>query len=178
MVDRFGLQAAIETKVVGHVGEIPPARRHVGSALTDFVKLKRAFDVVTFPRRHRRLAFIIHVELGEMEFLELRLRVERVDVTRATLHHQKDARLRSWSEMCLGFAVLIRRHIIRQQRSQRDTAKRSTESVECAATGNGGVEAEHDRCGWMLENLSGQSTTRAVPYATFLPFLSDLRASA
>ena len=85
------LATAVETEIVGDLGEVRPIGRHVGAALTDLVKRKRALDVVAFAAFHRGFLLSLADELLEVQARESRLGVEGVDVRRAALHHQENA---------------------------------------------------------------------------------------
>ena len=67
---------------------------HFGPRFPDLAELERALHEVPRAAFHGRGEFVLALELGHVQLLELRLGIERIDVARPTFHCQKDARLR------------------------------------------------------------------------------------
>ena len=121
MVDALGLQAAIEADVVNDVREMREARVDIDTELADALELERTLDVVALARIHRRGELRPFLgELRHVQLVQLRFRIERVDVGRAALHQQEDT--------ALGFGPVVglpwgERSCPAQQGRQRDGAE-------------------------------------------------------
>ena len=91
VVDRYSLQPAVETDLVGHLGQLFKAAVHPCSAVAGLSKYERALDVVPLARTHRALFFAGALEFLQVQLAQLGLGVEGVQVRRPAFHVQEDA---------------------------------------------------------------------------------------
>jgi hypothetical protein len=93
VVDALGLATAIDTQLVGHAGEVLEVFAHFQAGLADLTELERARHVVPLAARHGRGEFVFAGELRHVEFGQLGLGIERVDVAGAPFEEEQNAGL-------------------------------------------------------------------------------------
>ncbi len=132
MVDAFGFQSPVEAQVVHHVREIGEQRVDLDPQTAGAAELERTAHVVALAGVHVGLELIaLLLKLCHVELFELRLRIERVDVTGPALHEQEDALLRLCGMVRLpGAEDTGSRLVASQQRRQRNRAKSHAGVVE------------------------------------------------
>ena len=110
-----------------------PILGHIRARLADLAKLKWTFDKVAFAAFHRGFLFAFAHEFPEVLSVQLRLRIEGVNVRRPAFHHQEDAACRLRLEMtglrCERVGLVRCASSARQQRCERHTAEAGTETV-------------------------------------------------
>ena len=133
MIHAVDLTTAIETQVVGDLGEVFPIGRHVGAALADLMEIEWTAHVVAFATFHGGFLLPFAGELREVHLVEHGLRIEGIDVRRTALHHEENA--------VLGLGRKVRRFgrervglirgggALRQHGGERDAADTGTETV-------------------------------------------------
>src|SRR5947207_14725439 len=93
MIYAFGLRASLDTKIVRALRQMRKVFANIHSGLSRLAKFERALNEVALAARHGRSKFALPHEFLHVEFGQLRLRIERINMARAALHQQKNAGL-------------------------------------------------------------------------------------
>ena len=80
MIHAVDLASAEKAKLIGDVGKMRPVVGHVGAALSMLAEAERTLHVVAPATLHRRFLLAFANELLEVEILQLRFWIERVDM--------------------------------------------------------------------------------------------------
>ncbi len=140
MVDRFGLASAVDAQVIRHVGQMLPVFAQLDSRLASPMKLERTLQEVSFPRRHGRGKLVFTNKFLHVQLVQLWLRIERVDVARATCHEQENTRFGLGGVMtdagcrCLDGGIDHTLLLFRQQVRKGDRSEARTQTVEKRST--------------------------------------------
>ena len=93
VIDRIGLATPIPANMVGDVRQINKVFGHIGSRISNPSAGKWTLHEITVSLRHGGELVASSLELLEMEFRQLRFRIESINMAGTALHGQENARL-------------------------------------------------------------------------------------
>ena len=133
MIDRLAPTTVIDAQLIRDTWQMLEVLTHGNAGLARLAKLERTLHEIPLPGSHGRGELVLSHKLLEVQIVELRLLIKRVDMTWSSSHKQLDTGF--------GFAWYLLRlrsqrasaRITRQQISQRNSAERTTQPIQKAA---------------------------------------------